>query len=121
MLAQSSKSMTTKSEAPRPVEIGRANQHDIKILWKDGPEVVYPARLLRLQCPCAHCVEELTGRRLLRESSIAEDVHPVGIDPVGRYAIQIFWSDGHRTGLYTWERLFGLIAMIPLREDETTT
>ena len=96
-------------ESPRPVEIGRANEHDVKIHWKDGKEAVYPARLLRLECPCANCVDELTGRKLLQEGAVADDIHPAGIDRVGRYAIQIFWSDGHQTGIYTWERLYDLM------------
>jgi DUF971 family protein len=101
------------SEGPKPVEITRANQHDIKIRWKDGREVVYPARFLRMECPCAVCVDELTGRRTLKETSVPQDVHPNGIERVGRYAIQIYWSDGHTTGLYTWERLRDLIDKIP--------
>ena len=74
---------------------------------------VYPARFLRLQCPCAHCVDEMTGRRVLQESSIPQDVHPVAVVPVGRYAIQLRWSDGHSTGIYTWEKLFKLAGQLP--------
>jgi DUF971 family protein len=97
--------MTT---SPIPVEIGRANAHDVKISWNNGREVTYPARFLRMSCPCAACVEEMTGRRMIDETSVAADVHPVSIHPVGRYAIQILWSDGHQTGIYTWERLYQL-------------
>ena len=104
---------TLQKDAPRPLEIGRANKHDVKIRWNDGTEAVYPARLLRLECPCAVCVDELTGRRTLQPAAIPDDVHPAGIEPVGRYAIQIYWSDGHSTGLYTWERLHALTAKIP--------
>lgn len=96
-------------ESPRPIEIGRANEHDIKIRWNDGKEAVYPARLLRLECPCANCVDELTGHKRIQDANISADVHPAGIERVGRYAIQIFWSDGHQTGIYTWERLYDLM------------
>jgi len=102
-----------QSETPQPVEITRANEHDVKIRWKAGAEAVYPARLLRMECPCAVCVDELTGRRKLQEGSVPADVHPTAIVPVGRYAIQIYWSDGHTTGIYTWERLHDLMAKIP--------
>ena len=104
---------TLQKDAPRPIEIGRANEHDVKIRWNDGTEAVYPSRFLRLECPCAVCVDELTGRRTLQPAAIADDVHPAGIEPVGRYAIQIFWSDGHSTGIYTWERLRALGEKIP--------
>jgi rhodanese-related sulfurtransferase/DUF971 family protein len=90
---------------PIPREIGRANQHDVLIKWADGHESVYLARDLRLHCPCAGCVEEMTGRKMIDEMSVAADVHPLGIEIVGRYAIQIRWSDGHDTGIYRFELL----------------
>ena len=88
-----------------PVEIGRANEHDVRIRWQDGHESVYPARALRLACPCAACVDELTGVVLVIATSVPQDVHPLTIDLVGRYAITIAWSDGHHTGLYSFELL----------------
>jgi DUF971 family protein len=93
---------------PAPVEIGRANQHDVRIRWNDGNETVYESRRLRLACPCAACVDENTGLRILKEPAVPLDVHPLKIEPVGRYAIVIHWSDGHSTGIYTWERLYEL-------------
>ena len=93
---------------PSPIEIGRANQHDLKITWQDGHESIYPARALRLACPCAACVDEMTGHVRLIASSIAETVRPVRIEPVGRYAIAITWSDGHNTGIYSFEKLRAL-------------
>ena len=108
-----SKMSDSKAQSPKPVEISRAGEHDIKIRWKDGPETVYPARLLRMECPCAVCVDELSGIRSLQESMVPPGVHPAGIDRVGRYAIQIHWSDGHNTGIYTWERLHDLIDKLP--------
>lgn len=88
-----------------PTEIRRASQHDVKIVWPDGHESVYPARELRLACPCAACVEEVTGERRVEAAHIAQDVHPLRIDLVGRYAISIQRSDGHTTGLYAFDRL----------------
>jgi DUF971 family protein len=40
---------------------------------------------------------------------VPDDVHPVRIQPVGRYAIQIDWSDGHQSGIYPFERLRALM------------
>jgi ATP-binding protein involved in chromosome partitioning len=97
--------METTSPAIFPEEIGRANEHDVKIKWKDGHESVYPARELRLACPCAGCVEEMTGRPLIRSELVPDDVHPLSIVLVGRYAVKINWSDGHNTGFYTFEHL----------------
>ncbi|MBI4004413.1 MAG: DUF971 domain-containing protein [Candidatus Omnitrophica bacterium] len=94
-----------EAEKPIPKEIGRANQHDVKIRWQDGHESIYPARELRLACPCAGCVDEVTGQLRLIASSVPQNVRPLKIDLVGRYAMSIQWSDGHNTGIYAFDRL----------------
>ena len=96
---------TPFSFASVPIEIGRANQHDVKIRWQDGHESIYPARELRLRCPCAGCVDEMTGVVRVISTNVPQDVHPLKIDLVGRYAITIDWSDGHHTGIYSFELL----------------
>lgn len=88
-----------------PKEITRANAHDVKIIWQDGHESVYPARPLRLLCPCAACVDEMTGKVMLIVSSVSEDVHPLSVRLVGNYAMAIDWSDNHRTGIYPFDLL----------------
>jgi len=90
---------------PTPTEIGRANLYDLKVKWQDGHEGIYPARYLRFQCPCAGCVDEVTGQRRLTASMVPQDIKPLGIQLVGRYAITIEWSDGHRTGIYPFDLL----------------
>lgn len=65
----------------------------------------YPARALRLACPCAQCVEELTGQPLLDPGSVPADVRPLAVGLVGAYGIRIHWSDGHATGIYTFVAL----------------
>ncbi len=97
--------MMADIQTPMPTEIGRANEHDVKIRWQGGHESLYPARELRLACPCAGCVDEVTGHVRVIASSIAQTVHPVKVDLIGRYAISIVWSDGHNTGIYSFEKL----------------
>lgn len=87
-------------QATMPKEVTRVNQHDIKIIWSDDCESIYAARELRLQCQCAQCVEEMTGRKILDVKKVSLDVIPNEIKLVGRYAIQIWWSDGHSSGIY---------------------
>jgi|SRR5512134_3287972 DUF971 family protein len=70
-----------------------------------GPPVTWPARALRLACPCAECVEEMTGRPLLDPARVPDDVRPLALALVGAYGLKITWSDGHSTGIYTWDRL----------------
>ena len=95
----------SERQSPVPREIGRANQHDIKVTWQDGHVSVYPARQLRLACPCAGCVDEVTGKRRLTAKAVPEDVEPLKVDLVGRYAVSVAWSDRHRTGIYAFDLL----------------
>ncbi|HJR17692.1 MAG TPA: DUF971 domain-containing protein [Gemmatimonadales bacterium] len=78
----------------------------VRIEWDQrGHECLFPARDLRLACPCAGCVEEMSGQPLLNPETIPPDIRPVSIALVGAYGIRIDWSDGHSTGIYTFERL----------------
>ncbi|MDH5760833.1 MAG: DUF971 domain-containing protein [Gemmatimonadota bacterium] len=77
----------------------------LAIVWGDGEMAEYEPRALRLRCPCAGCVDEMTGIRTLRPESVPETIHPVSIHYVGRYALQFVWSDGHDTGFFTFDQL----------------
>lgn len=91
--------------AHRPAEIRQAGPRTLSITWGDGRESRYEVRALRLACACASCVDEWSGAERLDPASVPEDVHPLRIEPVGRYAIQVYWSDGHDTGIYPYRRL----------------
>ena len=80
----------------------------LRIEWRDGVESVYTPRELRLKCPCAGCVDEMTGERILVPSMVPEGVYPEAIHYVGRYALRFVWSDGHSTGIYPFEYLRSL-------------
>lgn len=90
-----------------PVPYALTRRDDgILIEWDAaGHEALYPARALRLACPCAACVDEMSGRRLLDPAGVAEDVRPVSLALVGAYGLRVQWSDGHGTGIYTFQRL----------------
>lgn len=75
------------------------------IEWSDGHQGVYPIRHLRQQCPCAACVDEWTGERRVQPDSIPLLIMLQDIEPVGNYALQFTWSDGHNTGIYTFSYL----------------
>ncbi|HEX6090488.1 MAG TPA: DUF971 domain-containing protein [Gemmatimonadales bacterium] len=90
---------------PVPHAITRLDE-GLLVEWDDrGHAYLYGARGLRLACPCAECVEEMSGRPLLDPRGIPEDVRPVSIALVGAYGIRVVWSDGHSTGIHTFEGL----------------
>lgn len=89
-----------------PVAIGPTpDETRLQIQWRDGGTSEFWPRDLRLLCPCAGCVDELTGVRTLRPEAVDEAVYPTAIHYVGRYALQFVWSDGHSTGIYTFDYL----------------
>ncbi len=88
-----------------PLKIGPPNASRIEIEWNDGQKSVYSAKELRAACPCAVCVSETTGQRILDPQTVSEDIKALTFNTVGRYAVQIGWSDGHATGLYGYEYL----------------
>jgi ATP-binding protein involved in chromosome partitioning len=88
-----------------PLEIVALRRPTITFIWEDEHETVYAARELRLACKCAGCVEEMTGRPLLDPRTVPADVQAVAVDLVGNYAINIMWSDGHATGIFTYRDL----------------
>ena len=100
--------MALEVKPPRPKKINRHGAHDVRIEWDNDVSVIYPARFLRLNCPCASCRHEITGQRLVTDSALPILTFPTKIEPVGQYAIQITYSDNHSTGIYTWELLWEL-------------
>lgn len=94
-------------EVPEPAEV-RILPAGVHIRWRDGHESLYPHRYLRLACPCAGCVDEMTGRRVLDPASVPPGVVAVEWLEVGRYALQFLWSDAHYTGIYPYRLLRSL-------------
>jgi DUF971 family protein len=77
----------------------------LEIDWPDGRRSRYPFRLLRQECPCAACVDEFTGIRKLDPESVPEGIVPEDVGMTGNYALRVRWTDGHDTGLFTWDKL----------------
>jgi ATP-binding protein involved in chromosome partitioning len=89
-----------------PLEVGpNEDGTQLRIRWKDGHVSDFPPRLLRIACACAGCVDEMTGRKILKEEDVPADVYPLTVEYVGRYALRFDWSDGHGTGIYPFEYL----------------
>ena len=81
------------------------NPETVVLEWSDAKTQTLGNRELRLNCSCAECVEEWTQRRLLNPASVPRDIRAEDYITVGRYAIQFLWTDGHYTGIYTFDLL----------------
>ena len=97
--------LVTLASMPMPLEIVGLGKPEVRIVWDEGDEDVWPARLLRTRCTCAMCQSELTGERILDPASIPEDIVVTHMELVGNYGVAIHFSDGHSTGIYRFVHL----------------
>jgi DUF971 family protein len=96
-----------------PEHIAISKSKGIKIDWRDGHHSDYPLGYLRDECPCASCTGSHGTQPQKTSYSQTQQGNPfqmykpalkmVDVHPVGSYAIQITWSDGHRSGIYSFE------------------
>ena len=94
-----------------PIGLWRQGSDTLRLAWNDGTATDFNVRALRSACPCAACVNEWTGEKMLDEAKLPKDIRPVRLVSVGRYAMAIHWSDGHKTGIYSYDYLKKLSAM----------
>lgn len=94
-----------------PEHIAISKSKGISIDWKDGHHSEYGLQYLRDKCPCAGCTgAHGTPPRKPAETQAENPLKMfqpalkmLAVEPVGNYAIRINWSDGHNTGIYSWE------------------
>ncbi len=95
-------------EPLQPVALSKEGAERLIIEWNDGHRSTYTWKHLRKNCPCAGCREErfqpADPFRILKPSELAP-LAPVSMTPIGYYAYKITWSDGHDSGIYTFETL----------------
>ena len=75
------------------------------ILWQDGKESYISFFALRDSCPCATCIDEFSGVKKLDPKTIPNDIRPLRSEYVGNYALRIYWSDSHDTGIFHYKML----------------
>jgi len=94
-----------------PTKLAKRGDGRLLIEWSDGEQRSYSFSELRDNCPCASCREKRSqppaATTLLPVLSAAEarPLEVQGMKPVGNYAYSIEFSDGHDTGIYTFEFL----------------
>ena len=94
-----------RGPAIEPREISKDSDSRLRITWADGTVCQYEAADLRRSCPCAQCVNEWTGQRVLKPETVSEELTISDLSIVGRYALNFRWSDGHETGIYSFRYL----------------
>lgn len=93
--------------APQPTEITlHQASRVLEIAFSDGKVVRLPCEFLRVYSPSAEVRGHGTGQEVLQVGK--RDVQITAIEPVGTYAVRLVFSDGHDTGLYSWDYLHEL-------------
>ena len=97
-----------------PEHIAISKSKGIQIDWKDGHRSQYSLAYLRDECPCASCTGA-HGTEPQKTNHSAPPASPfqlftptlkmLNVEAVGHYAIKIDWSDGHNTGIYSFDHL----------------
>lgn len=88
-----------------PTEIKKSSPTELTIYWDDDHTSVFPIKYLRFECTCAGCIDEVTGKRIIREETIPLNISISNAKHVGKYGVQFYFSDNHSTGIYTWKHL----------------
>ncbi len=95
-----------------PTAIDRNSTASIVIKWSDGATLQYLAGDLRSKCPCATCREKKSAETNKKPLSLpvlslaeAQPLRIEGMRPVGNYAYNILFSDGHDSGIFTMDFL----------------
>jgi DUF971 family protein len=94
-------------EKPTPTEIKlHQKSRVLEISYSNGSRFELPYEFLRVYSPSAEVRGHGPGQEVLQSGK--KDVDILSLEPVGSYAVQPHFSDGHGTGLYSWEYLYDL-------------
>jgi len=93
--------------APVPTEITlHQRSRVLELAFEDGRRFELPYEFLRVYSPSAEVRGHGPGQEVLQVGK--RNVEIVGVEPVGSYAVQPQFSDGHNTGIYSWDYLYDL-------------
>ncbi len=97
--------LTSTTPTPEALTVHGASRV-LEVRYSDGANFRIPFELLRVYSPSAEVQGHGPGQEVLQTGKRAVGI--TTIEPVGNYAIKPFFSDGHESGLYTWEYLYQL-------------
>ncbi|HET9763545.1 MAG TPA: DUF971 domain-containing protein [Casimicrobiaceae bacterium] len=99
--------MAGPDQPPHPTEIKLHQQsHVLEIAFSDGRRFRLPYEFLRVHSPSAEVRGHGPGQEVLQTGK--RDVTITSVEPVGHYALRPAFSDGHDTGIYSWDYLYDL-------------
>jgi DUF971 family protein len=108
-----------------PLHIAVSKSKGMTIDWSDGHKSEFSVEFLRDECPCATCTGA-HGTEPQKTNHVASKANPfqvyqpklkmLNIEEVGSYAVRIYWSDGHNTGIYSFDHLRSLCPCSECRE-----
>jgi DUF971 family protein len=94
-------------KAPRPTEINlHQGSRVLDVAFDDGRSFSLPVEYLRVYSPSAEVRGHGPGQEVLQAGK--REVNVSAIEPVGMYAVKLVFTDGHDTGIYSWEYLYEL-------------
>lgn len=96
---------TPRGGTPVPTEIKLHQKSQVlEISFADGKTFELPSEFLRVYSPSAEVRGHGPGQEVLQPGK--KNVQILAVDPVGQYAVQLRFSDGHDTGIYSWDLLY---------------
>ncbi len=96
-----------KAGAPTPVALTVHGQsRALEVAFSDGAGFRIPFELMRVYSPSAEVQGHGPGQEVLQTGK--REVELLGLDPVGNYAVQPRFSDGHDSGIFSWDYLYFL-------------
>ena len=96
-----------QAKSPTPTALTIHSQSRIlEIAFSDGAQFKIPFELMRIYSPSAEVQGHGPGQEVLQTGK--RDVNVVELEPVGNYAVKPVFSDGHESGLFTWDYLYHL-------------
>ena len=97
--------LTPGSPTPQSITVhGQSRQ--LELAFSDGAAFRLPFELLRVYSPSAEVMGHAPGQEVLQTGKRNVDI--TGIEPVGNYAVKLQFSDGHDSGIFTWDYLYAL-------------
>ena len=108
-----------RSATPKNIDVSLSS--GVTIDWSDGHHSEYTLDYLRAMCPCALCTnaERKPAAAATPFQLYKKALKMDAVEPVGRYALQFKWNDGHSSGIYSFEHLRDICPCAPCISEKS--